>query len=133
MLVAQEFMPTDFDWRVGVLDRKPLYVNKYYMAGKHWQIMNWQKERGRYGKTESLPVSAAPRNVIKTALRAANLMGRGLYGVDLKQIGKECYVIEVNDNPSIEAGCEDVVLGDTLYREIMRTFYQRIEQRSLIA
>lgn len=130
MLVAQEFMPTDFDWRVGVLDQKPLYVCKYYMADKHWQIMNWQKRRGRYGKTETLPVKSAPRTVVTTALKAANLMGDGLYGVDLKQVGTKCYVIEVNDNPSIEADCEDLVLKDDLYRKIMHSFYRRLERRA---
>ena len=40
LMVAQEFLPTDFDWRVGVLDGKPLYVCKYFMARNHWQILN---------------------------------------------------------------------------------------------
>ena len=31
-------------------------------------------------------------------------MGDGLYGVDLKQTSKGVYVIEVNDNPNIDAG-----------------------------
>jgi glutathione synthase/RimK-type ligase-like ATP-grasp enzyme len=61
------------------------------------------------------------------ALRAARLFGRGLYGVDLKQVGKKIYVIEVNDNPSIEAGCEDAVLRDELYRRIMWGFLRRLD------
>jgi glutathione synthase/RimK-type ligase-like ATP-grasp enzyme len=30
LIIGQEFMPTDFDWRIGVLDRQPLYACKYY-------------------------------------------------------------------------------------------------------
>jgi glutathione synthase/RimK-type ligase-like ATP-grasp enzyme len=60
-------------------------------------------------------------------LNAANLIGSGFYGVDLKQIGNECYVIEVNDNPNVDAGNEDGVLGPALYREIMGVMKRRIQ------
>src|SRR5262249_48277701 len=39
LLLAQAFMPTSFDWRVGVLGGKPLFVCQYLMAKKHWQIV----------------------------------------------------------------------------------------------
>ena len=39
LLLAQKFMPTDFDWRVGVLDGEPLFVCQYQMAQGHWQII----------------------------------------------------------------------------------------------
>jgi glutathione synthase/RimK-type ligase-like ATP-grasp enzyme len=29
---------------------------------------------------------------------------KGLYGVDLKQVNGKIYVVEVNDNPSTDAG-----------------------------
>ena len=32
LLLAQEFLPTEFDWRIGVLDGRALFVCKYYMA-----------------------------------------------------------------------------------------------------
>jgi glutathione synthase/RimK-type ligase-like ATP-grasp enzyme len=67
--------------------------------------------------------------VVRTALRAANLIGDGLYGVDIKQVGQSLYVIEVNDNPNIDAGVEDAVLKDELYKRIMRVILRRIEQR----
>ncbi len=128
LLIAQEFLPTDFDWRVGILNRKPIYVCKYFMARKHWQIY----ERSASGKTyegrgETLPVEEAPKHVLETALKAANLIGDGLYGVDLKQAGNKVYVIEINDNPSIEAGVEDDVMKDGLYRLVMEEFLRRIE------
>lgn len=130
LLIAQEFLPTDYDWRVGILNREPLYVCKYFMARKHWQIYERSKEGKTYsGKAETLPVNEAPRLVLKTALEAANLVGNGLYGVDLKQVGEKVYVIEINDNPSIDSGYEDVVLKDVLYHKIMQEFLRRIEEK----
>nr|MBF3181566.1 RimK family alpha-L-glutamate ligase [Pseudomonas aeruginosa] len=54
-------------------------------------------------------------------------IGDGLYGVDLKQAGDKVLVIEVNDNPNIDAGIEDGQLGDELYRRILQAFVQRLE------
>jgi len=39
VILAQEFMFTEFDWRVGILNRKPLYVSQYMMACKHWLLV----------------------------------------------------------------------------------------------
>jgi len=131
LIVAQEFLPTDFDWRVGICDRRPLFVCRYHMARRHWQVIK-RDESGNTsaeGHVDTLSIAEAPDEVIKTALKAANLIGDGLYGVDMKQVGQKCYVIEVNDNPNIDAGFEDCVLKDALYREIMGTFLKRIETR----
>lgn len=127
LLIAQEFMPTDFDWRVGVLEGKALYVCRYFMAHRHWQILK-RNTRGALtsGRVEPLKVARAPREVVRLAVAAASAVGDGLYGVDLKQRGDSFYVIEVNDNPSIEAGYEDSVLGDVLYTRIMKSLLRRI-------
>jgi hypothetical protein len=45
LVIVQSFMPTEFDWRVGVLDRQPLFVCRYYMADGHWQILNHDERR----------------------------------------------------------------------------------------
>ncbi|MCB2199821.1 RimK family protein [bacterium] len=131
LLIAQEFMPTDFDWRVGILNRIPLYISKYFMAKKHWQIINHASKgtRGRYGQWETLAVEDAPKGMVNLALKAANLIGDGFYGVDLKQVGNKWFVIEVNDNPSVETKVEDLVLKDQLYLEIMKVLLSRIERR----
>ncbi len=130
LIIAQEFLPTAFDWRVGILDRKPLYVCKYFMARRHWQIQKNNTNGDRdYGRVETLPVEAAPKQVVQTAVKAAHLIGDGLYGVDLKEIDRRPYVIEINDNPSIDAGIEDEVLKDDLYVRVMQVFLSRIEQR----
>lgn len=130
LVIAQQFLPTDFDWRVGILNREVLFVCRYYMAKGHWQIIDYGKGGAmREGRFDGVPVDEAPRQVVRTALKAARLIGDGLYGVDLKQVGRKVYVIEVNDNPNIEAGCEDAVLKDALYLRVMEYFLRRIEQR----
>jgi glutathione synthase/RimK-type ligase-like ATP-grasp enzyme len=130
LIIAQNFLSTTYDWRVGIIDRQPLYVCKYYMAKKHWQIIR-RDSRGLKtadGESETLAVEEAPPAVVRVALRAANLIGDGFYGVDVKQVDGKLYVIEVNDNPSIDAGVEDAVLKDELYATIMRVILRRIEQ-----
>jgi glutathione synthase/RimK-type ligase-like ATP-grasp enzyme len=131
LIIAQEFLSTPFDWRVGILDRHPLFVCKYHMARNHWQIIkrDGTGQKTDDGPSETLFVEHAPTVLIRTALRAANLIGNGFYGVDIKQVGKDFYVIEVNDNPNIDAGVEDTKLKDELYMMIMRIILRRIEQR----
>jgi len=128
LIVAQEYLPTEFDWRIGIIDRRPLFVAKYYMAPGHWQIIRHGNTKHDFieGKTEACSVGEAPDRVVKIALRAANLIGDGFYGVDIKQVGKRLYVIEINDNPNVDAGNEDNVLKDALYREVMGVFLKRI-------
>jgi glutathione synthase/RimK-type ligase-like ATP-grasp enzyme len=121
-------VPTKFDWRVGVFDRKPLFVCQYYMAPQHWQIIKRDAAgRKRNGNHRSITLDEAPAAVIETAVKAASLIGDGLYGVDLKQLDDGVVVIEINDNPNIDAGVEDAVLGPALYKHIMEGFVKRIE------
>lgn len=131
VILAQQFMPTEFDWRVGVLNREPIFASQYFMSRKHWQIMN----HGAGGKAEeggwkTHPVEKTPKEVVQVALKAASLIGDGLYGVDLKQTRDgRVHIIEINDNPNIDRGCEDAVLKDELYRIIIKDFIRRIESR----
>ena len=132
LILAQEFMYTEFDWRIGILNRQPLFACKYYMSRGHWQIYQ-HKEGGNFnaGGWETLDVMSVPRCVRETALKAANLIGDGLYGVDLKQRGNKAYVIEINDNPNIDRGIEDYFLGDLIYERVMLEFLRRLQQRGL--
>lgn len=128
LLIAQEFLPTAFDWRVGIIDGKPLYVCKYFMASEHWQIVNWDsKKQDQEGKVESIAVDQAPSGLIRTALKATALIGRSLYGVDMKEVDGKFYVIEINDNPNIDSGMEDKILKDKLYATIMEVFLNKIK------
>jgi glutathione synthase/RimK-type ligase-like ATP-grasp enzyme len=129
LLIAQEWLPSDFDWRVGVYDRRPLFAARYFMVPGHWKIIKLEGEKKPVeGKTEATTIGEVPEQVISTAVRAANLIGRGLYGADLKQVGDRIYLIEVNINPNIDAGNEDQVLGEGLYREILGVFARRIAE-----
>jgi glutathione synthase/RimK-type ligase-like ATP-grasp enzyme len=110
MLAVQAFMPTSFDWRVGVLNREVLYVCKYMMPKGRWK--HGAKLRGKptfvWGRTFSLRRENAPAALKDLALKACDIIGSGLYGVDIKELADGSYVVvEVNDNPSIYAGYED--------------------------
>jgi glutathione synthase/RimK-type ligase-like ATP-grasp enzyme len=100
------------------------------MARNHWQIVKTQGT-GKHvdGAVHSMSFEEVPENVINIALKAANLIGDGFYGVDIKESDGKCYVIEINDNPSIEYGFEDAQMKMDLYKTIMGVFRDRIEEQ----
>ena len=139
LLLAQEFLYTDFDWRIGVLNNKALYACRYYMVKDHWQIyhhenddeanlVDHKSDKTKSGGFDTLPTFEVPRAVLQAALKATKGIGDGFYGVDVKQWGDKAFVIEVNDNPSIDAGVEDQYLGNELYSLIMQEFVRRMEE-----
>lgn len=128
LILAQKFMPTSFDWRVGVLDGKPLFVVQYLMAKKHWQIVKHDTGgKPLEGGFRSVSLADAPPLVIDTGLRAARCIGDGLYGVDLKETEDGVFVIEVNDNPNLEHGVEDSAEKDDVWLNLTRWFIERID------
>lgn len=129
LILAQEYLYTEFDWRIGVLDRMPIFACQYFMSRAHWQIVRHGPD-GRFseGGYKSWSLDAVPREVIDVALEAAGLIGDGLYGVDVKQNEDGVYVIEVNDNPNLEAGVEDGQLKGELYSLVMRDFVRRLDR-----
>lgn len=129
LILAQEYIPTSFDWRIGILDHKPLFACKYYMAKDHWQIYNWDSDQETEGEFDTIALEDVPPGIIKTALKATRAIGNGLYGVDIKSDGKKHYVIEVNDNPNVDYGVEDKILGEELYMQIMSVFLERIRRK----
>jgi len=130
LILAQEYLYTPFDWRIGILGRRPLYACRYFMSRAHWQIVRHDgKGRHEEGGFETVAVEQAPSDVVRVALRAANLIGDGLYGVDVKATARGAVCIEVNDNPNLDAGIEDKVLGDGLYRAILAEMVARLERQ----
>lgn len=128
LILAQEFLYTEYDWRIGVLNKKPIFACQYFMSKGHWQI--YQHGPGGEvgtGGFKTYPTMEVPPQVLKVAVKAASLIGDGLYGVDLKQNQNGCFVIEVNDNPNIDSGVEDLYLKDELYRVILEEFIRRLE------
>lgn len=129
LLIVQEFTPTPFDWRIGILEGKILFGAKYHMARDHWQIVGRTKTgRARYGKVEAVAIDAVPEPVKRTALDAAQLIGAGLYGVDVKETAAGPRVIEINDNPNILETDEDAVEKDRLYDAIVGALLRRIRE-----
>jgi glutathione synthase/RimK-type ligase-like ATP-grasp enzyme len=134
LIIAQEFMPTPFDWRIGIIDNKPLYACKYFMARGHWQIYNTENPKANgeldYGPAETLPLEDIPPKLRMLAMKTASVIGDGLYGLDIKEKDGKFYIIEVNDNPSLDAGVEDKIIKNQLYEEIMRVFIKRLDRKT---
>lgn len=132
LLLSQEFFYTEYDWRIGVLNQRPIFACQYQMARGHWQIYAHQPSgKTVSGDSRTMPVRDAPPAVVRAALKAANLIGNGFYGVDVKQAENKIAVIEVNDNPSIDFGIEDAYLGEDLYRIILEEFIRRLERKRM--
>ncbi len=129
LLLAQKFLPTEFDWRVGVLAGEPLFVCQYRMARGHWQIVKHRSDgSAREGGFKTFDLDQAPPALIDVAVRAARPIGEGFYGVDIKQTENGFIVMEVNDNPNLEHGIEDVVGKDEVWMRVLRWFIDRFEQ-----
>lgn len=127
LLIAQEYIPTDYDWRIGVLAGEPLFACKYFMAHGHWQIVRHLGAGERvYGEAAAVPLREVPAEVIETARRAARPMGEGLYGVDIKQHGARACVIEVNANPDIDSDCEAALPEARVWPRLAEWFAARM-------
>lgn len=129
LIIVQEYMPTDYDWRVVILDNQPLFVCRYHMASGHWQIIK-HDNNGQWdeGATEAVAIRETPKDILKAAIKATKAIGSGLYGVDMKFYDNKPYIIEVNDNPNIEAGKDDTKEGDVIYDRIIDYFIRQIKE-----
>lgn len=124
-IVAQEFVETSFDWRVGVLAGRPLFACRYVIPDETFKIQAVVNGETRYCRVEAVPVPEAPPAVIRAAVDASNAVGEGLYGVDLKVAGGRTLVIEVNDNPTINAEQEDRFAPDVYERIVTHLLEER--------
>ncbi len=99
------------------------------MAKGHLQIYNWNDKRknDQDGDAECLPIDSVPKSVLKMAVKSSRLMGKGLYGIDIKVVNNSPMVIEINDNPNIDYGVEDLYYGDTVYTEILSALKKRLD------
>lgn len=132
LIIAQEYSFSEFDWRIGILDNKPIFACRYYMAKGHWQIYNWNaaKKDDEEGNADCLAIEEVPEKILTAALKSAKLMGKGLYGIDIKEVKGKPLVIEINDNPNIDFGVEDRHYGDQLYIEVLSALKSRLQKRS---
>ncbi|MEQ1943965.1 RimK family protein [Mesorhizobium sp. VNQ89] len=129
LLIAQKYIPTEYDWRVGVLGGQPLFAVHYLMAKKHWQIVNHDRAgKPQQGGIKTFTLKETPPLVVETAVRAACCIGDGLYGVDLKETKDGVFVIEVNDNPNLDHGWEDSGEKDEVWVRLTQWFLDRLER-----
>ncbi len=119
-LVIQQYLPSSFDWRVTILDGKVLFAIKYVMAQGAWRIHD-KDDAGKPNICSVVGVEkqAVPPKLIEVALQAGAAIGRSLYGIDIKEFDDGFCVIEVNDNPNMDAGVEDIG-NPELYRNVIR-------------
>ncbi|MGA7971549.1 MAG: RimK family protein [Pseudolabrys sp.] len=128
LILAQKFVPTEFDWRVGILNGEPLFACQYRMARGHWQIVKYREDGTlREGGFRAFDLAEVPGDVLDIAVRAARPIGHGFYGVDLKQSSHGIVVMEVNDNPNLEHGIEDNVGKDEVWIKLLKWFIERFE------
>ena len=119
-IIVQEFMQTEYDWRIGILNNEIIFACKYYMSPGHWKVIK-HDNKGEFvdGDSETWVINDVPLNIRELAIRTALCIGNGFYGVDIKEKDGQAYVIEVNDSPNVDAGIEDEILGDALYDKII--------------
>ncbi|MEM3395957.1 MAG: RimK family alpha-L-glutamate ligase [Thermoplasmata archaeon] len=118
IIVAQEYVESNYDWRVGILNGHVIFGAKYHMVNGYWKIRKTVGGKIFWGNIEAVDVHQIPEKIKRVAIKAANVVGKGLYGVDLKVKNGNIFVIEVNDNPSIDAGYEDVA-NPEIYSKII--------------
>ncbi len=108
IIIVQQYLPSRFDWRVVLLDKKVISIVKYIMDPNAWKIVDHDHEGKILQCTvEGMDIDQVNPKLLDTAQKAGASIGDGLYGVDLKEVDNEFYVIEVNDNPNIDQGLED--------------------------
>jgi len=130
-VLLQPFLPTPFDWRVGILDARPFFACRYNMVPGDWRIIRWADARiASFGAVEARSLRDVPWPVLHAALEAAAAVGNGLYGVDVKWLDGRPLVIDVNDNPTINAACEDAYEGQRLYDRVAHAIAARVSLRA---
>ncbi|MCX6678434.1 MAG: RimK family alpha-L-glutamate ligase [Methanothrix sp.] len=116
-IVVQEYIESRFDWRVGVINGKLLYACRYIIPSETFKIQASVNGHIVYCDVESVPADQIPPEVIELGREAGNAIGKGMYGVDIKESNGKLYVIEVNDNPSLDGG-EDAHYPDMFQKII---------------
>jgi glutathione synthase/RimK-type ligase-like ATP-grasp enzyme len=116
-IVVQEYIESRFDWRVGVINGQLLYACRYIIPSETFKIQASVNGHIVYCDVESVPADQVPPEVIELGCEAGNAIGKGMYGVDIKESNGKLYVIEVNDNPSLDGG-EDAHYPDMFQKII---------------
>jgi glutathione synthase/RimK-type ligase-like ATP-grasp enzyme len=122
-IVAQEYIESDEDWKIGVLDGELLYACRYVLPTESEKIVASEEGEIPDYASECVPREQVPDEVVGLAIKAAGAIGEGLYSVDIKQRGGRQFVIEVNDNPSLESGEDEYY--PRIYNQIISNLMER--------
>ncbi len=118
VVIVQEYIRSDFDWRVGVLKNEILYLCKYCIPEGGWKVKSKINGRNVWGDTIAVPRDSISRELKDICIGLSKCVGDGLYGLDVKETKDGYRVIEINDNPSIYDGFEDTIDQD-IYEKII--------------
>jgi glutathione synthase/RimK-type ligase-like ATP-grasp enzyme len=118
VVIVQEYIQSDFDWRVGVLNNEILYLCKYFIPEGGWKVKSKINGRNVWGDTVAVPRDSISPELKDICIRLSKCVGDGLYGLDVKEAKDGYRVIEINDNPSIYDGYEDTIDRD-IYEKII--------------
>ena len=111
-----------------MLGGEPLFACHYLMARSHWQIVKHKPDGSVVqGAAKAFRFDEVPAQVLDIGVRAARLIGDGLYGGDIKQNDEGIFVIEINDNPNVDHGYEDAAGKDEVWSKLARWFVDRLE------
>ncbi len=125
IVVAQRFTPTTYDWRIGILNNQVLFACRYHIPKGMWKHGTKLKGGRRFiwGKTEAVRRESLPSRLREVAIQTSRPFGRGLFGIDIKELSGEYVVVEVNDNATIYADEEDKEDKD-IYEKIINYLAQ---------
>ncbi len=84
-----------------------LFVCKYIMPRKSWKLQAQENGHIVWAQVEAVALEGVTPELLEIGKQASAAIGDGLYGVDIKELHGEYTVIEVTDNPTIDAGYED--------------------------
>jgi glutathione synthase/RimK-type ligase-like ATP-grasp enzyme len=122
ILILQEFIPNDSDYRVLVINKEPRFVMRRFRGDADTHLNNVSKG----ADAERVPNDSIAGEPLSAVLRAAELTHRiDFAGVDLmfdSTNGKH-YILEVNKNPDMTTGANQALIDEkqALYVERIRS------------
>ena len=109
--------------RLAILDGEFLYACRYVPPTESQKIVASEEGEIPDYASECVPQDQVPEDTIDLAIKAAMAIGDGLYSVDIKLRGGRQFVIEVNDNPSLESGEDEYY--PQIYNKIISNLMER--------
>ena len=95
-------------------------------------MSHWKDVYDQDGMFDTFPLEEVPTAVMDVAIKVTKKLGKGLFGVDVKEIDGKPLVIEINDCPNLDFGIEDQIAGDDLYLSILKAFKKRMDKKHAV-